>query len=372
MENKNQMESENQMEKIFKLLDQNENEAAVKLIKTNLFKRDPKFIEDLVPSMNIITNSSVDVVENIMSQLLGILNFEDDVIRYSIIISLKKFVEEHKEFIFPYVEDYIKYGSPKKREGMLRLLKYVADSDPKSMVPFYDLIISCLSDPEEFVRKNAIQVLQSAGKIDRNEIEARILKFLNLLKEEKEIREQDVEIVKSAEDMLAHKKSTEDIKPEEQVLISAADKVLKKDADGVFRRATENDAKIAADEVLKKIVDVKALEQEELERREREAQSKALKEKLATDEKKLELEKLQLEEEQAHIEEERIRQEKIRLAKEKELNEKRKELEQVKQELELKLIEEEKNQILEAEEERIKKRLQKMENDAKNDEPEED
>ncbi|TFH30081.1 MAG: hypothetical protein E4G98_02725 [Promethearchaeota archaeon] len=365
------METENLMEEIFKLLDQNDNKAAVKLIKTNLIKRDPKFIEDLVPSLNIITNTSVDVVENIMSQLLGILNLDDDVIRYSIIISLKKFVEDHKELIFPYVEDNIRYGSPKKRESMLRLLKYVADSDPKSLVPFYDLIISCLSDPEEFVRKNTIQVLESVGKADKNEIEARIFKFLKLLKDEREIRERDNEIVKSAEEILAHKKTTEDIKPEELVLITAADRVLRKDADGVFRRATEDNTKIAADEVLKKIVDVKSLEQEELERREREAQSKALKEKLADDEKKLELEKLQLEEEQAHIEEERIHQEKERLTKEKELNEKRQELERVRQELELKRLEEEKNEILEAEEERVKKRLQKIENDDKDAESEE-
>lgn len=359
------------MEEIFKFLDSKEYDEAVKLIKTHLTMRDQKFIEDLVPSLNIITSTSVEVVEKIMSQLLGILNLDDDVIRYSIIISLKKFVEDHKELIFPYVEDYIRYGPPKKREGMLRLLKYVADTDPKSLTPYYDFIISCLSDPEEFVRKNAIQVLQSIGKVDRNEIEARILKFLKLLKDESQIRSTDEEIVKSAEEMMAKKKKPEEITPEEQVLLLAADRVMKKDNDGVFRRAAEDKTKEAADEVLKEIVDVKALEHEELEKREREAQSKALKEKLEEDEQKLELEKLQLQEEQRKIEEERLRQEKERLAKEKEIIEKRKELERVKQELELRRLEDEKTKIMEAEAERIKKRLDKLEKETADDEYEE-
>lgn len=347
------------MEKIFNFIDKKDYNAAVQLIKTNLDKRDQKFIEDLVPSLNIITDTAEEVVEKIMPSLLGILNFDDDVIRYSIIISLKKFVEAHKKLIFPYVEDYIRYGSPKKREGMLRLLKYVADTDPSSMIPFYDLIISCLSDPEEFVRKNAIQVLQTVGKSDRNEIEARILKFLKLLKDESEIRASNTEIVKTAEQLLAEKKTDEDISPEEQLLITAADRVLKKDADGVLKRASVEEAKIAADEVLKEIVDIKTLEQEELERRELEAQSKALKEKLEEDEKKLELEKLKLEEEQRKIEEERLRQEKERLEKEKEIIEKRKELERVKQELELKRLEEEKRKILEENAELVHDRAKK-------------
>ncbi len=352
------------MEEIFALLDKKDYEAAVQLIKKNLDKRDSKFIEDLVPSLNIITDTAVEVVEKIMPSLLGILNFDDDVIRYSIILSLKKFVEEHKNLIFPYVEDFIKYGSPKKREGMLRLLKYVADTDPVSMVPFYDLIISCLSDPEEFVRKNAIQILQTVGKTDRNEIEARILKFLKLLKDESEIRMNDSEIVKTAEQLLAEKDKIQEISPEEQLLITAADRVLKKDSEGALRRASVDVAKSAADEVLKEIIEIKTLEQEDLERRELEAQSKALKEKLEEDEKKLELEKLKLEEEQRKIEEERLRQEKERLEKEKEIIEKRKELERVKQELELKRLEEEKRKILEEETERNRKRLKELEKEA--------
>ena len=79
-------------------------------------------------------------------------------------------MEDHKELIFPYIEDFIKYGSPKKREGILFLINYIAETDPKSLEPYYDIIISELSDSEDYVRKKAVEVLQILGKDDRNEI----------------------------------------------------------------------------------------------------------------------------------------------------------------------------------------------------------
>ena len=69
------------MEQIFEFLDNEKYNEAIQLIKENLAKRDQAFIEDLVPSLNIITSSSIDVAESIMAPLLGILNndhYRDD------------------------------------------------------------------------------------------------------------------------------------------------------------------------------------------------------------------------------------------------------------------------------------------------------
>jgi len=118
-----------EMEDIFEKLDNEKSEEAIKLIKEGLGKRKQDFIEDFIQSLSIIAEMDPSVVKEIMPKLLGILDIDDDVIRYSMIASLKDFVPKYKDFIFPYVKDYLKYGSPKKREGMLILLKYVAESD---------------------------------------------------------------------------------------------------------------------------------------------------------------------------------------------------------------------------------------------------
>ncbi|UYP43831.1 hypothetical protein NEF87_000116 [Candidatus Lokiarchaeum ossiferum] len=351
----------NIMEEIFEFLDKNQNDQAVQLIKENLTKRDQSFIEDLVPSLGIITNTSIEVVEAIMPSLLGILNFDDDVIRYSIIISIKKFVEEHKELIFPYIEDFLKYGSPKKREGILLLLQYVAETDPKSMEPYYDIIITELADSEDYVRKKAVEVLQAIGKEDRNEIESRILKFLKSMEEESQKQQNGENILKAADEILAKNTENSPIDPVDQILIDAADKVLKKGSDGSSKRAPEDELRDAAGSVLKEIVDIKSLEKIELEKRQMEAQSKALKEKIEENDQKMQLEKLQLEEEQRLIEQKRLEQEKERLKKEVELLEKQQELNKVKQELELKRIEEEKAHIIAKEAKRIQKKMNQLE-----------
>ncbi|MHA1718442.1 MAG: hypothetical protein ACTSXK_02880 [Promethearchaeota archaeon] len=349
------------MEKIFELLDEKNFDAAISLIKENLSKRDQNFIEDLVPSLNIITSSSIEVVEAIMTSLLGILNIDDDVIRYSIILSLRSFVIEHKELIFPYIEDYLKYGTPKKREGMLLLVKYIADTDPKALKPYYKLLAYELSDSVDYIRKKAIEILQAIGKVDRHEIEACIFDYLKAEQEESAKKKADEELLKEADKIMANLKEAHSIQPQDKLVIDVADKILKKGSEGASKRADKEEITQAADIVLKNIIDIKGLSKEELEKKQKEAQSKAFKQKLLEDKKKLELERLQLEAEKEKIDEERLKQEKDRLEKERTLLEKKMELSQVKQEFELKRIEEEKNKIIEEEQKRIQKKLKELE-----------
>ena len=349
------------MEQIFEFLDEKRYDEAIQLIKENLAKRDQAFIEDLVPSLNIITSSSIEVAESIMAPLLGILNIDDDVIRYSIILSIKNFVIEHKELIFPYVEDYLKYGTPKKREGMLLLIKYIADSEPKSLKPFYKLLAYELSDSMDYIRKKTVDILQAIGKADRHEIEACIFNYLKAEQEESAKKLADGELLQEADKIMANITESHQLKPQDKLVIDVADKILKKGTDGASKRADNEKITQAADTVLKDIVGLQALNKEELEKRHLEAQSKAIKEKLIEDKKKLEIERLELEAEKEKIDEERLKQEKARLEKEKTLLEKKMELSQVKQELELKKIEDEKNKIIEEEERRMQEKLKKDE-----------
>ena len=358
------------MEQIFEFLDEKKYDEAIQLIKENLAKRDQAFIEDLVPSLNIITNSSIEVAKSIMAPLLGILNFDDDVIRYSIILSIKNFVIEHKELIFPYIEDYLKYGTPKKREGMLLLIKYIADTDPKALKPFYKLLAYELSDSFDYIRKKTVDILQAIGKADRHEIEACIFDYLKSEQDESAKNLADEELLQEADKIMANITESHQLKPQDKLVIDVADKILKKGTDGASKRADNEEITHAADTVLKNIVGLKALNKEELEKRHLEAQSKAIKEKLIEDKKKLEIERLELEAEKEKIDEERLKQEKARLEKEKTLLEKKMELSQVKQELELKKIEDEKKKIIEEEERRMLEKLKKDEKDEqKNDVP---
>jgi hypothetical protein len=347
------------MEKIFELLDQNQKDQAVKLIIENVSKRDQSFIEDLVPSLNIIANISVEVVEEIMSSLLAILNFEDDMIRYSLILSLRKFVQEHPNLILPYIEDYLNYGSPKKREGMLLLILYITEKNPDILKPYYKEIIQRLADKEDYVRKRSIEILKTIGKEDRNEIEVKILEFLKEAKEDQNKKDAVDELIKSAEIVMTKKPADKPLEPQDQVLILAADRALKKGADGI-RKAAEDELNKAADTVLKGLIDVETIEKKELEKRQREAEAKALQEKLEENEQELALEKLKLEQEQREIEQERLAQEKDRLVREKQIIEKQKELEDVKRELKLKRLEEEKATIIEEETKRLEKKMKEL------------
>ena len=370
MDNPREHQNSNPMDIIFDLLDKKENKQAIKLIKENLAKREHEFIEDFVPGLNIITNTSVEVVEAIMPSLLGILDFEDDIIRYSIILSLKDFVQDHKDLIFPYVEDYLDYGSPKKREGILLFLQYIISSDPKSLTPYYRNITNRLGDFKPYVRKKAVEILQEIGKVDHIAIEAEIYKFLKKQEEKAENKIQNKSIVESAESIAGTTENVEEIPPQDALVLEAADHILKKGSEGVNQTATPEEIKEAAGQVLNILSSPDVLEKDELERKQRETDANALKAKIKDDEQTILLQKLHLEEEHYRLERERLEQEKTRLEKEKEISIKQQELELVKRELELKRLTEEKESIKNEESNRIQKKLKEIDKNTDSDEDE--
>ncbi len=345
------------MEKIFEKLDNNQTEDAVKLIKEQLGKRNQDFIEDFIQSLSIITEMERSVVKETMPKLLSILDMEDDVIRYSMIASLKEFVPKYKDLVFPYIKDFLKYGSPKKREGMLILLKYIAETDPESLEPYYDSIIHLLSDSKDFVRKSCIEVLQQLGKFDKEEIESKILGFL---KDQAEISEDNLEenqeIVEEAQ-RIREQKEKKDFTTADTVLMKVADVTMTK---GSKLRVDEDKLKAAANNVLKEIVEVSSLEKEDLEKRELAAMSKALEKELKDEEEEIKLKKLKLKKEQKELEQKKIEQELEKIEKEKELLKKKNELDQVKRELELKRLEQEKDDIAQQEKEMLEKRMKRL------------
>src|SRR6056297_485829 len=351
-----------EMEDIFEKLDNEKSEEAIKLIKEGLGKRKQDFIEDFIQSLSIIAEMDPSVVKEIMPKLLGILDIDDDVIRYSMIASLKDFVPKYKDFIFPYVKDYLKYGSPKKREGMLILLKYVAESDVEDLEPYYDSIVNLLNDQHEFIRKNCIELLQKVGKQDKEQIEAKILKLLKEQTEiDKDILEENQELVDIAK-KIKNQKSKDDYTVADNVLMKVADVAITK---GTKENVDEKTLKEAANSVLKEIVEVSSLGIEELEKRELEAKSKALEKELQDEEEEIKIKKLQLEKEQKELEQKKLEQELEKIEREKEILNKQKELEKVKRELALKRLEEEKDEIKNEEQELLEKKLKKLEKEIK-------
>ena len=168
---------------------------------------------------------------------------------------MRKFVTEHKELIFPYIEDFLQYGSPKKKEGILLLLQYIVETNSEALAPFVETIVPLLADPEGFVRKIAAEILQIIGKTNRAEIEARVLEFLKNQQESQAHHQHDEELIRTADEILGQK-TDEQIEPADVVLISAADRVLKKSGDGTSKKAEESDWKASADQVLKEIINI--------------------------------------------------------------------------------------------------------------------
>jgi len=348
------MQKSSRMEEVFKRLDQKDLKAAIEIIKKKIIEKDGIFIEDLVISLNILTETSLDLVKEILPSLLSILNFSDDVIRYSMIVSLKKFVEVNMNLILPYAPEYLKSESPKNREGMLLLLKYVAEVKVELLSPYFDLLIEKLGDQQDFVRKKAVEVLIAAGKKNRTEIEAKTLSFIKT-QNSVPAKEAADQLLKGIIDLAVLEKQDN-----ERTQLDAQTKSLSEKAKELEK--TEND--------LKKV---------ELEIKERELQSQAEKDRLAQEikesqqrieekELQLKLEKLKLQEEQKGLELKKMEEERERLKKEKELIEKQIDVARVKQELEQKRLEQEKSQIIAEEAERIQKKMKELSEKEKDDE----
>ena len=105
------------------------------------------------------------------------MDSSDDMIRYSLIASLQKFVAVNEWALYQYIDPYLKATSAKKREGMLYLLKYIADSESELLIPFLDTLISLVNDPEPFIQNKAMELLIVMGKGTTDQMETQLMQL---------------------------------------------------------------------------------------------------------------------------------------------------------------------------------------------------
>ena len=246
------------MEEIFTLLEEEKTQTAIdRILELLSMEGNEEFVEKLINSLNRISAEYKGVIKAIYAQLLKLIGIENDVLRYSLVLSLKTLFEQDPLLIVSLAKEYLISENANTRESMVQLLSFAANAHPNETKPVLDSIIPLLADEKDFVQNRAIEFLKNLGKHCKLEVEEKILEFL---------------------------KTTSDEKTHEN-----------------------------AETVLKKLVNVKSLESEELEKKHLEIQKKVLdkKEKDVTEEEvKLKQEEIKKrEEEVAHQKELKIEQE---------------------------------------------------------------
>jgi len=349
------------MEEIFKLMDEEQTNSAIELIQEKL--KNPAisedFSEDLINNLNVLNEKSDVIIKTIFPSLLKLIGMDNDVLRYSLVLSLKSLCRSHPDLIIPFAKENLSSENGNSRESMLQLLSFAASSSPELLHSFIEdaIVINMLADKEDFVQKKAVEFLKVLGKKYALDIEKKIIEQIKsstnqVLKENGEI------LLKSLVDI--QKLETDELEKKE---LEVKVKVLQDKE----KQVTEEEVKIKEEEIRKReeIVNIKKGKEEidealinkekELIEKERILKQKELKLKEAA---------LLVEEKEREIEEEKIRHKAEQLEKEIEITRKRAELDKVKKELAIKELEKETEEIIKEEEERVKKALDKAEDEA--------
>ncbi|MBD3351782.1 MAG: hypothetical protein GF364_09885 [Candidatus Lokiarchaeota archaeon] len=346
-------------EKVREILDLIEEEKVNSAIdKIQMYLSDEEvtddFIEGFINNLNAINDNSPVVLKTILPNLLKLMTIKNDVMRYSLLLTIKSLAEENPDLLVPFAREYLCHKNANAREGMLRLLTYAAKADPEEIRPLMEDIINLLADKEDFVQNEAIDLLKVLGRKYRLEIEKQLIDFVKSTT--------DPTIIENAETVLKKLVDIKDLEEDDvhKKQLEAVQKILEEKE----KEITEEEIKIKQDEIKKReeLVNIKKetkVKDEELQNKEKELLEKE--QKLKEKELKLKETALLVEEKEKEIEEEKIRQKAEQLEKEIEINRKKAELELVKKELEMKDLEEQKREILEKEKKRIERRINKIE-----------
>ncbi len=345
------------MEEVFRLLEEEHIHSAIEYIYEKLKEKDSKgeFVEDLINHLNKLNEKSEIIFKTIFPSLLKLIGIDNDVLRYSLLLSLKSLSESDPEFIVPFAKEYLSSKNGNAREGMIQLLTFAANTDPKKVKSLIDdgQIIELLADKDDFVQKKTIDLLRAVGKKYALDIEKKLIE---------RVQSTTNKILKdNAEKVL---KSLVDIKKlESEGLEKKQLEVKVKVLESKEKQVTEEEVKIKEDEIRTREVIVSIKKESEMKNYEIIAKEKELIEKeQALKVKTLNLKEadLILKEKEKEIEAEKIRHKADQLEKEIEITRKRAELDIVKKELEIKEIEKEKQDIIKEEKKRLKERLHKM------------
>ena len=293
--------------------------------------------------MNIISEKPV-IIEKIFPELIKILDMEDDMLRYSLILKMEEFIKKNSAILIPYIKPNLDSDNPRKKESILYLLSFALDNS-HDIIPFLSLIAQQLSAPEDYLVKKAKDVLIGLGNHEPEIVKIELLKLIQS-KSSEEFGENARDVLKNFID--ASTASLEQIK---QMELEAKKEILEKEK-AVLKEISQIDKEeVEPDEIHVKLMEKQA--------------------ELSTREKELEFMKLKLKEEELKLKEGVILKEKEALDEEARLQKEKETLEKVKKELEEKQLREEKEKLLAMEEKRISEKLKALEEDDDSDDYEE-
>ena len=95
------------MEEILKLIQEEHTNSAIELIQEKL--KDPdiaeEFSEELINNLNRINEESDVIVRTLFPNLLKLIGMENDVLRYSLVLSLKTVCRSHPDLVIPFAKE---------------------------------------------------------------------------------------------------------------------------------------------------------------------------------------------------------------------------------------------------------------------------
>ncbi|GAB4307274.1 MAG: hypothetical protein Kow0069_04680 [Promethearchaeota archaeon] len=373
---------------------------AIEATKAILTGRDPELIEDLVNHLAEIYEVAPPVLKTLVPELLENFGLADDLVRYSLILSLKDVCETDPNLILPFSHEFISSADGNKREGMLRLLSFIAKDHPNDVEEYAEEVLACLADAEEHVANQAKETLKAIGRSAGDKLRPHLLEALKGAQDDPRLTAVLEEILRSLvqvkdldeeqlERMALEAKSKE-LETKERTLEDKEKEITQQEIQDREREIEEKERELKEKERERKRRELERLD-EERKRQELERKLRELKEKeelLRLEEIRRKEEELRRKEEEIRLERERLEQEEMdaklkekeleveRLEKQVRLEElrrreellrrqqeiarKRAELELVEQELAMKELEAKQREIMKAEKTRIERELAKL------------
>ena len=174
------------MEEIFDLLETDQTQKAIDIILERLVVDEKdEFVEILINNLNRINAEHSGVIKAIYAHLLKLIGIENDVLRYSLVLSLKTVIEQDPLLIIPFAKENLVSENANTRESIVQLLAFVANTHPNDAKSLLESVIPLLSDKEDFVQKKTMEFLKTLGKHCSLDVEERILEFLKNTTDEK-------------------------------------------------------------------------------------------------------------------------------------------------------------------------------------------
>jgi len=256
---------------IKEMLNEDKINLAIDFIKSKLTeKNNEDFIENLINNLSHFELKTELITKVLFSDLIKLLNFlKDDVLRYSLLLVLKSTVEKEPDLLVNLASDYLRSENPNAREGILVLLIYSANKNPEKFKSFIEEGIELLADKEDFVQKKAVDFLSTLGKKYYIEIEKALIEKLETnpkeqFKENGELVLKKMIDLKNLQEEELKKKKIESIKKElDKKETEIAEVEIEITKETLKKKEKEQELKEKEKELIKKEQEIKEKELKE-------------------------------------------------------------------------------------------------------------